>query len=32
LHLSPAKAWNERGLNEWNGVAAPTDAAVSSRR
>jgi dihydrofolate synthase / folylpolyglutamate synthase len=32
LHLSPAKARNERGLNEWSGVAAPTDAAVSSRR
>jgi dihydrofolate synthase/folylpolyglutamate synthase len=32
LHLSPAKARNERGLNEWSGAAAPTDATVSSRR
>jgi dihydrofolate synthase/folylpolyglutamate synthase len=32
LHLSPAKAQNERGLNEWSGVAVPTNAAVSSRR
>ena len=32
LHLSPAKARNERGLNEWSGVAVPTAAAVSSRR
>jgi dihydrofolate synthase / folylpolyglutamate synthase len=30
LHLSPAKARNERGLNEWSGVAAPTAAAVST--
>jgi dihydrofolate synthase / folylpolyglutamate synthase len=31
LHLSPAKLQNERDLNEWSGVAAPTDASVSSR-
>jgi dihydrofolate synthase / folylpolyglutamate synthase len=31
LHLSPAKAQNERGLNEWGGIAVPTDTAVSSR-
>ncbi len=24
LHLSPAKAQNERGLNEWSGVAVPS--------
>jgi len=32
LHLSPAKAQNERGLNEWSGVAAAAEAALSSRR
>jgi dihydrofolate synthase / folylpolyglutamate synthase len=32
LHLSPAKARNERRLNEWSGVAAPTDTTVSSQR
>jgi dihydrofolate synthase/folylpolyglutamate synthase len=32
LHLSPAKAQNERGLNEWSDVAVPTEAAGSSQR
>ncbi|MCX6922502.1 MAG: hypothetical protein NT154_04705, partial [Verrucomicrobia bacterium] len=31
LHLSPAKANNERGLNEWGGIAKPSAATVSSR-
>ena len=32
LHLSPAKARNERGLNEWSGIAASVEATASSRR
>ena len=32
LHLSPAKATDERGLNEWGGVPAPAQASVPSRR
>jgi dihydrofolate synthase/folylpolyglutamate synthase len=32
LHLSPAKATGERGLNEWSDSAAPAKAATSSRR
>ena len=32
LHLSPAKTQDERGLNEWSGVATPAEAAASSRR
>jgi dihydrofolate synthase/folylpolyglutamate synthase len=32
LHLSPAKAAGERGLNEWSDSAAPAKAATSSRR
>ena len=32
LHLSPAKAQDERGLNEWSDVSARKVAAVSSRR
>ena len=29
LHLSPAKAADERGLNEWSGVATHAEAAAS---
>jgi dihydrofolate synthase/folylpolyglutamate synthase len=32
LHLSPAKATNERVLNEWGGAAASAEATASSRR
>jgi folylpolyglutamate synthase/dihydropteroate synthase len=32
LHLSPAKANNERGLNEWGGAAASAEANASSCR
>jgi dihydrofolate synthase/folylpolyglutamate synthase len=32
LHLSPAKAFDERGLNEWSGSGAPAEAAASCRR
>jgi dihydrofolate synthase/folylpolyglutamate synthase len=32
LHLSPAKATGERGLNEWSGVSAPAQPAVPSWR
>jgi len=32
LHLSPAKANNERVLNEWGGVAEHAEATVPSRR
>jgi len=32
LRLFPAKAQNERGLNEWSGVAATAEAAFASRR
>jgi dihydrofolate synthase/folylpolyglutamate synthase len=32
LHLSPAKANNERGLNEWGGRTSPAMTTVSSRR
>jgi dihydrofolate synthase/folylpolyglutamate synthase len=31
LHLSPAKATDERGLNEWGGVPAHAHATVPSR-
>ena len=32
LHLSAAKASNERGLNEWSGAAVPAEATVPPRR
>ena len=32
LHLSPAKATNERVLNEWGGAAASPEATASPRR
>ena len=32
LHLSPAKATGERGLNEWSGTANPAAASVLSQR
>ncbi len=32
LHLSPAKAHNERGLNEWSRPAVSAAAAASARR
>ena len=32
LHLSQAKARNERSLNEWSDSAAPAEAAASARR
>jgi dihydrofolate synthase / folylpolyglutamate synthase len=32
LHLSPAKAADERRLNEWSGIAASAEATTSSRR
>jgi len=32
LHLSPAKAQNERGLNQWSDIATTAEAALSSRR
>jgi dihydrofolate synthase / folylpolyglutamate synthase len=32
LHLSPAKASNERMLNEWGGAAASTETTASSLR
>jgi dihydrofolate synthase/folylpolyglutamate synthase len=32
LHLSPAKATDERGLNEWGGVPTPASATVPSGR
>jgi len=32
LHLSPAKAWNERGLNEWTGGALSAGAVAPARR
>jgi dihydrofolate synthase / folylpolyglutamate synthase len=32
LHLSPAKARNERGLNEWSGDAVTAGAAASALR
>ena len=32
FHLSPAKARNERGLNEWSGVAASAEATASAQR
>jgi dihydrofolate synthase/folylpolyglutamate synthase len=28
LHLSPAKARNERGLNEWSGLTTPAPASA----
>jgi dihydrofolate synthase/folylpolyglutamate synthase len=32
LHVSPAKATNERGLNEWGGVPAAAESSVLSHR
>jgi hypothetical protein len=32
LHLSPAKAADERRLNEWSGIAASAEATTRSRR
>jgi dihydrofolate synthase/folylpolyglutamate synthase len=32
LHLSPAKATNERGLNEWGGAAKGTESTIPGRR
>ena len=32
LHLSPAKAYSERGLNEWSGAAEPGQTVVPAGR
>ena len=31
LHVSAAKPANERGLNEWSGVAAPAETTAMPR-